>query len=116
LPAAQVVHKMSLQQFLSNNRGIDEGRDLPAELLSSLYDSIQAHEIRMEQREFISSEKEGWLLKLPCTFPVPSLYLPCTFPAGGLAPQAGRTRQDVEAEVGPAAAASTGRLGARPTC
>ena len=59
----QIEHKMSLQQFLSNNRGIDEGQDLDKTMMTELYHSIVKNEIRMEQREFISSVKEGWLKK-----------------------------------------------------
>ena len=59
----QIEHKMSLQQFLRNNQGIDEGSDLDKEMMTQLYHSIVKNEIRMEQREFITSVKEGWLLK-----------------------------------------------------
>jgi len=59
----QIEHKMTLDQFLRNNQGIDDGRNLPDELLAELYRSIVAHEIRMEQREYIAADKEGWLLK-----------------------------------------------------
>ena len=54
---------MTLQQFLRNNEGINDGANLPEALLTELYHSIQANEIKMEQREFISSVKEGWLQK-----------------------------------------------------
>ena len=37
--------------------------DLPNELLIQLYQSIVTNEIKLEQREFISSVQEGWLLK-----------------------------------------------------
>ena len=59
----QIEHKMTLAQFLRNNRGIDEGGDLPEMMLTQLFHSIVEHEIRMEQREYIASDKEGWLLK-----------------------------------------------------
>jgi brefeldin A-inhibited guanine nucleotide-exchange protein len=60
----KIVNKMSLDAFVSNNRGIGEnGTDLPRELLASLYSSIVSNEIRLEQREFISAVKEGWLFK-----------------------------------------------------
>lgn len=55
---------MTLEEFLRNNRGIGEnGSDLPNEILIQLYQSIVANEIRLEQREFISSVQEGWLFK-----------------------------------------------------
>jgi len=59
----QIENKMSLQQFLNNNRGIDEGGDLDVDMMTALYHNIVQNEIRMEQREFITSVKEGWLLK-----------------------------------------------------
>ena len=59
----QIEQKMSLSQFLNNNRGIDEGGDLDPAMMTQLYHSIVKNEIRMEQREFITSVKEGWLLK-----------------------------------------------------
>jgi hypothetical protein len=33
-------HKMTLEQFVSNNRGIDDGKDLPRDLLVQLYANI----------------------------------------------------------------------------
>ena len=60
----QIANKMTLEQFLNNNRGIGEnGSDLPDELLTQLYNSIQANEIIIEQREYIKSVREGWLGK-----------------------------------------------------
>ena len=44
-----IENKMTLQQFLSNNRGIDDGSDLSEALMTSLYHSIAKNEIRMEQ-------------------------------------------------------------------
>jgi len=61
--SAQIEHKMTLEQFLRNNQGIDCGGDLPDDMMTSLYHSIRANEIRMEQREYIASDKEGWLYK-----------------------------------------------------
>eukprot|EP00908_Phaeocystis_cordata_P012757 Transcript_23752.p2 GENE.Transcript_23752~~Transcript_23752.p2 ORF type:complete len:535 (+),score=238.14 Transcript_23752:46-1650(+) len=60
----QIPVKMTLDQFISNNRGIGEnGSDLPDALLTQLYQSIQANEIIIEQREYIKSVREGWLGK-----------------------------------------------------
>lgn len=44
----QVKHRMTKAEFIKNNRGINDGQDLPEELLSSIYDSIYAEEIRMK--------------------------------------------------------------------
>ncbi|GBG70987.1 hypothetical protein CBR_g8287 [Chara braunii] len=40
--------KMSKAEFIRNNRGIDDGNDLPEEVLSSLYDRIVKNEIKMK--------------------------------------------------------------------
>jgi len=39
--------KMTRKQFVSNNRGIDKGADLPKAFLEYLYDSIVSNEIKM---------------------------------------------------------------------
>jgi hypothetical protein len=44
----QVRKKMTKEQFLSNNRKIDDGKDLPPEYLSAIYDSIGAKEIMLK--------------------------------------------------------------------
>ncbi|KAI9509449.1 Sec7-domain-containing protein [Russula earlei] len=44
----QVKHRMTKNDFIKNNRGINDGVDLPEELLSSIYDDIVNNEIRMK--------------------------------------------------------------------
>lgn len=44
----QVKHRMTLQDFFKNNKGIDDGKDLPEEYLRSVYDEIQNNEIKMK--------------------------------------------------------------------
>lgn len=43
----QVKNKMTKEGFLRNNRGINNGGDVPADVLSDLYDRIVANEIRI---------------------------------------------------------------------
>lgn len=43
----QVKKKMSADDFLKNNRGINDGQDLPAEFMRSLYDRIVNNEIKV---------------------------------------------------------------------
>lgn len=43
---AQVKKKMTEEDFIKNNRTINDGKDLPRELLSELYHSILSNEIR----------------------------------------------------------------------
>lgn len=40
--------KMSKADFIRNNRGIDDGKDLPEEYLGALYDQIVKNEIKMK--------------------------------------------------------------------
>ncbi|EMD40859.1 hypothetical protein CERSUDRAFT_131198 [Gelatoporia subvermispora B] len=44
----QVKHRMTKVDFIKNNRGINDGQDLPEELLSSIFDEIISNEIRMK--------------------------------------------------------------------
>ncbi|KAJ1592439.1 hypothetical protein NDA15_002283 [Ustilago hordei] len=44
----QVKHRMTLQDFIKNNSGIDDGQSLPEEYLKSVYDEIQNNEIKMK--------------------------------------------------------------------
>lgn len=65
--------KMTLTQFLRNNREIDDGSNVSAELLSTLYYRIKNDEIKMndvdmyesENVAFIAPRKAGWLQKMP---------------------------------------------------
>ena len=43
-----VKTKMSKSEFLRNNRGIDDGGDVPEEYLGNLYDRITSNEIKMK--------------------------------------------------------------------
>ena len=47
----QVKHKMTKEGFLRNNRGIDDGADVPAAHLEELYDRIVSNEIRMKDED-----------------------------------------------------------------
>ncbi|EED81455.1 predicted protein [Postia placenta Mad-698-R] len=44
----QVKRRMSLQDFIKNNRGINDGTNLPEDFLTSIYQSIVTNEIRMK--------------------------------------------------------------------
>lgn len=44
----QVKKPMSKPEFIKNNRGIDDGKDLDEKLLSDIYDEINVNEIRMK--------------------------------------------------------------------
>lgn len=53
-----VKKKMSLKDFIRNNRGIDNGQDLPKEFLSSIYNNIINSEIQMNEMENIELSKQ----------------------------------------------------------
>lgn len=40
--------RMTKTEFVKNNRGINDGKDLPEDLLSEVYDEIQSNEIKMK--------------------------------------------------------------------
>ncbi|XP_064935181.1 brefeldin A-inhibited guanine nucleotide-exchange protein 2-like [Musa acuminata AAA Group] len=44
-----VKNKMSPDDFIRNNRGIDDGKDLPEQFLRSLFDRISKNEIKMKE-------------------------------------------------------------------
>jgi len=58
---------MTKKQFISNNRGINKGKDLPPQFLENIYDNIVKEEIELDSVKFISAfaspEKSGWLTK-----------------------------------------------------
>jgi hypothetical protein len=70
-PAVAPEKKMTLSQFLHNNRGIDEGQDIDAAYLEALYTRIKSNEIRMNEMDQFESENvafmapklSSWLLK-----------------------------------------------------
>ncbi|KAF0045463.1 hypothetical protein F2P81_001992 [Scophthalmus maximus] len=66
-----VRDKPGLDRFISMNRGINEGGDLPEELLRNLYESIKNEPFKIPEDDgndlthtFFNPDREGWLLKL----------------------------------------------------
>uniref|UniRef100_A0A061RZG9 Brefeldin a-inhibited guanine nucleotide-exchange protein 2-like n=1 Tax=Tetraselmis sp. GSL018 TaxID=582737 RepID=A0A061RZG9_9CHLO len=49
--------KMTKEGFISNNRGINDGHDLPQEYLSDLYDRIVSNEIKMKDMELLEGRQ-----------------------------------------------------------
>jgi len=65
-----VKDKPSVEQFISMNRGINDGENIPRELLVSLYDSIKTEPFKIPEDDgndlmhtFFNPDKEGWLCK-----------------------------------------------------
>ncbi|CAB1458969.1 unnamed protein product [Pleuronectes platessa] len=66
-----VKDKPSVERFISMNRGINDGGDLPEDLLRNLYDSIKNEPFKIPEDDgndlthtFFNPDREGWLLKL----------------------------------------------------
>uniref|UniRef100_A0A3Q3L1Y6 Cytohesin 1b n=1 Tax=Mastacembelus armatus TaxID=205130 RepID=A0A3Q3L1Y6_9TELE len=66
-----VKDKPSVQRFTAMNRGINDGGDLPEELLKNLFDSIKNEPFKIPEDDgndlthtFFNPDREGWLLKL----------------------------------------------------
>ncbi|XP_026019855.1 cytohesin-2-like isoform X2 [Astatotilapia calliptera] len=66
-----VKDKPTLQRFVSMNRGINNGEDLPTELLTKLYTSIRSEPFKIPEDDgndltltFFNPDREGWLLKI----------------------------------------------------
>lgn len=59
----------TIESFISMNRGIDQGKDLPVELLTGLYNSISSSPFKLPEEEagllytFFNPERAGWLHK-----------------------------------------------------
>jgi len=65
-----VKDKPTVDRFISMNRGINDGKDLPDDLLISLYESIKKEPFKIPEDDgndlmhtFFNPDKEGWLWK-----------------------------------------------------
>ncbi|KAG5248206.1 brefeldin A-inhibited guanine nucleotide-exchange protein [Salix suchowensis] len=56
---SMVKDKMSKADFIRNNRGIDDGKDLPEEYLGALYDHIVKNEIKMSANSSTPQSKQS---------------------------------------------------------
>ncbi|GLD93380.1 hypothetical protein PINS_up001972 [Pythium insidiosum] len=54
-------NKMSKEQFVKNNRGIDNGKDLPRQLLEDIYDDIAQHPMHIKGSRAIPKNRESTL-------------------------------------------------------
>jgi len=67
---ANVKRKTTCQEFVSMNRGLNSGRDIPTDMLEMIYNNIKEQQFKIPEETyddlmytFFSPEKEGWLLK-----------------------------------------------------
>ena len=51
--------QMSADDFIRNNRGIDDGKDLPEEYLRSLFERISRIEIKMKEDDLALQQKQS---------------------------------------------------------
>ena len=63
-----IKKKLTVDEFVRNNRGISDGDDLPPEYLEKMYNSISKKEIKLGSNIFFHSVKKGWLNKLGTFF------------------------------------------------
>ncbi|PHT41831.1 Brefeldin A-inhibited guanine nucleotide-exchange protein 4 [Capsicum baccatum] len=56
---SMVKDKMTKADFIRNNRGIDDGKDLPEDYLGALYDQIVKNEIKMKADSSVPQNKQG---------------------------------------------------------
>ncbi|KAL0304846.1 UNVERIFIED_CONTAM: Brefeldin A-inhibited guanine nucleotide-exchange protein 1 [Sesamum angustifolium] len=56
---SMVKNKMTKADFIRNNRGIDDGKDLPEDYLGTLYDDIMNNEIKMSTESSALQSKQG---------------------------------------------------------
>lgn len=51
--------QMSPDDFIRNNRGIDDGKDLPEDYMRSLYERISRNEIKMKEDDLAPQQKQS---------------------------------------------------------
>lgn len=63
LHSPHVKRRMNLDDFIKNNRGIDDGADIPREVLEAVFDEIQSNEIKMKDE--VEAANEAALVNSP---------------------------------------------------
>ncbi|KAI8903979.1 hypothetical protein EDD86DRAFT_213601 [Gorgonomyces haynaldii] len=58
--SSQIKHRMDVQAFIKNNRGINDEGDLPEAFLVAIFNEIQQNEIIMEDEGKIAEIAMGW--------------------------------------------------------
>lgn len=51
--------QMSAEDFIRNNRGIDDGKDLSEDYMRSLYERITKNEIKLKEEDLASLQKQS---------------------------------------------------------
>lgn len=55
----QVKRKITKEQYVQMNRGINDSKDLPPEYLEAIYDDIAQHEIKMKHTPKVNSRYDA---------------------------------------------------------
>ena len=62
--------KITVEQFIAQNKGIDSGSDLPVDMLEAIYRNIKEQPFKIPDETyddlmftFFSPDREGWLVK-----------------------------------------------------
>ena len=65
-----VKMKITSEQFIKQNKGINSGRDLPPDMLEAIFRNIKEEPFKIPDENyddlmytFFSPEREGWLMK-----------------------------------------------------
>ncbi|KAI8388960.1 uncharacterized protein GWK60_E00627 [Nakaseomyces glabratus] len=71
LHSSQIKNKMTLQEFLENNEGIDNGNDLPKEFMVNLFNEIANNEIKLLSEQHQAMLNDETTMTAP---PTPSAF------------------------------------------
>ncbi len=59
LHSSNVKNKMTKEQYIKMNRGINDSKDLPEAYLSAIYDQIKGEEIKLKNKSKVRAERTG---------------------------------------------------------
>lgn len=60
-PSVPLKNKMTMNEFIRNNRGINNGLDIPKEELEGLYVRIKNNEIKMDMADMMESDVPAFM-------------------------------------------------------
>jgi Sec7 domain len=62
-PAIKPEKKMTFEEFTKNNRGIDDGKDVPFTVLREIFDDVSEQEMKMAQDAVSEGSQSAWSRK-----------------------------------------------------
>jgi brefeldin A-inhibited guanine nucleotide-exchange protein len=75
----KVKRKMTLEDFLKNNRGINDGKDLPEALLKGIFEDIASNELKMKEEDNQQFLGGQFRFSQTCCFSFFLFLTPCFF-------------------------------------